>query len=41
VLELTIGCGSRVTYVFVAGAQHSEPAWRGRSPAIFQLFESL
>jgi hypothetical protein len=32
-----LGCG--VTYVFVSGAQHSEPAWRGRSPAIFQLFE--
>ena len=34
-----LGCG--VTYVFVSGAQHSESAWRGRSPAIFQLFEGL
>ncbi len=36
---LALGCGSRVTYVFSSGAPHSEPAWRGRSPAIFRLFE--
>jgi hypothetical protein len=36
---LGLGCASQVTYVFVSGALHSEPAWRGRSPAIFQLFE--
>jgi hypothetical protein len=36
---LGLGCGTHVTYVYVSGAQHSEPAWRGRSPAIFQLFE--
>ncbi len=35
---LALGC-SNVTYVFASGAQHYEPAWRGRSPAIFQLFE--
>jgi hypothetical protein len=37
---LGLGCDGHVTYVFVSGAPHSEPAWRGRSPAIFQLFES-
>ena len=36
---LALGCGSRVTYVFSPGSPHSEPAWRGRSPAIFRLFE--
>lgn len=36
---LTLGCGTRVTYVFSSGSPHSEPAWRGRAPAIFQLFE--
>ena len=38
---IALGCGGRLTYVFVSGAQHSEPAWRGRYPAIFQLFEGL
>ena len=38
---IALGCGGHLTYVFVSGAQHSEPAWRGRSPAIFQLFEGL
>jgi len=36
---LALGCGTRVTYVFSSGSPHSEPAWRGRAPAIFQLFE--
>jgi hypothetical protein len=36
---LALGCGTRLTYVFSSGSPHSEPAWRGRSPAIFQLFE--
>jgi len=36
---LGLGCAGQVTYVFVSGALHSEPAWRGRSPGIFQLFE--
>jgi hypothetical protein len=35
-----LGCGTRVDYVFAAGAKHQEPAWRARSPAIFQRFES-
>ncbi len=35
-----LGCGARVSYVFVSGAPHQEGAWHARSPAIFQLFES-
>ena len=35
----SIGCGGRATYVFSSGSLHNESAWRGRSPAIFQLFE--
>jgi hypothetical protein len=34
-----LGCGTRVTYVFSSGSPHQEAAWRGRSPAIFDLFE--
>lgn len=36
---LGLGCGGRVRYVFSSGSPHSEPAWRGRAPTIFQLFE--
>ena len=36
-----LGCDPHLTYVWVSGAPHQEPAWRGRAPAIFQLFESL
>ena len=34
-----LGCGTGVTYVFSSGSPHQEAAWRGRSPAIFALFE--
>jgi hypothetical protein len=34
-----LGCGARVSYVFVPGAPHQEGSWRSRSPGIFQLFE--
>ncbi|HZJ53524.1 MAG TPA: alpha/beta hydrolase-fold protein, partial [Myxococcaceae bacterium] len=34
-----LGCGTRVDYVFSSGAPHQEGSWRGRSPAIFALFE--
>ena len=36
---VALGCDARLTYVFTSGSPHSEPAWRGRAPAIFQLFE--
>ncbi|HSP18864.1 MAG TPA: alpha/beta hydrolase-fold protein, partial [Myxococcaceae bacterium] len=36
---LALGCGARTSYVFSSGSPHSEPAWRGRAPAIFRLFE--
>jgi hypothetical protein len=38
---LALGCGPRVTYRWVSGAPHSEPAWQGRAPDILALFESL
>ncbi len=34
-----LGC-TRVDYAFSSGAPHQEAAWRGRSPAIFDLFEA-
>lgn len=36
---LALGCGTRATYLFSSGSPHSEPAWRGRAPGIFRLFE--
>ena len=36
---LALGCGARTHYVFSSGSPHSEPAWRGRAPGIFRLFE--
>ncbi|MGZ6097452.1 MAG: alpha/beta hydrolase-fold protein [Myxococcaceae bacterium] len=34
-----LGCGARTSYVFSSGSPHSEPAWRGRAPGVFRLFE--